>query len=63
MIEEAEFIVRAQLTVTIPFSPIERPTPLTRADAIANAMGTVPDSVWEALEGEGWTIEFTAERG
>ena len=54
MIEEAEYVVTATLRVVIPFSPIERPTPLTKQDAIANAMGTVPDSVWEALEDECW---------
>jgi hypothetical protein len=62
MIEEAEYVVRASLTTTITFSPIERPTPITQQDAIANAMGTMPDSLWHDLEDEGWTVEFTAER-
>lgn len=62
MIEEAEYVVRITLTTTIQFSPIERETPITQHDAIANAYGTVPDSVWDALEDEGWAIECHAER-
>lgn len=62
MVEEAEYMVRATLTVCIPFSPIERETPLTRQDAIANAIGTMRDGFWDELESEGWTIEFAAEK-
>jgi hypothetical protein len=62
MIEEADFTVRATLTVTIPFSPIERPTPLTEFDAIENAKGTMPERLWEDLESEGWEINWKAVR-
>lgn len=62
MIEEGAYVVRIMLTNTIRFSPIERSTPLTRADAIANGLGTMRDEFWSELEGEGWAIETSAER-
>lgn len=62
MIEEATFLVRAKLTVRIDFSPIERETPITERDAIANARGTMSDDFWAALEDEGWDIQFFADR-
>lgn len=62
MIEEAEYTVQAKLTTIIAFSPIERATLLSKSDAIENARCTVSDTLWEALEAEGWSIEFTAER-
>jgi hypothetical protein len=61
-VEEAEYKVQVVLTNVISFSPISRPTPLSRQDAIENGLGTMPDEVWTALEAEGWTIETTAER-
>lgn len=61
-VEEAEYLVTATLVVCIPFSPIERETPLCEQDAVANAMGTMPDRLWEDLEAEGWSISFEAER-
>ena len=62
MIEEADYRVTATLSVVIKFSPIERETRLSKHDAIANAMGTVPDEVWEALEDACWSVKFAAER-
>jgi hypothetical protein len=62
MIEEAEYKVTVKLTNLITFSPIERSTPLSKFDAIANAEGTVSDEIWKALEDEGWAIEFEAEK-
>jgi len=62
MIEEAEYRVVITLTNLIGFSPIERATRITQHDAIQNALGTMPDEVWKQLEGEGWTIESSAER-
>jgi len=61
-IEEADFQVQAVLTISFGFSPIERDTPLTKEDAIANAYGTVSKDVWKALKDEGWSIEFSAKR-
>ena len=62
MIEQGAFRVSVTLTTVIDFSPIERDKPLSSEDAIGNAQGTVSDEVWKALEDEGWTIEFEAER-
>lgn len=56
MIQEGEFVVQVTLTNTIQFSPIERAGPLVEQDAIENAKGTVQDSVWKALEDEGWHL-------
>jgi hypothetical protein len=61
-VEEAEYEVTIKLTNSIIFSPIERKTPLTKQDAIGNAYGTVPDSVWQALKDEGWTLEADATK-
>lgn len=60
MIEAADYRVQATLTTVMTFSPIDRETPLTEADAIENARGTMPDGFFEALEAEGWAVEFTA---
>lgn len=62
MVEEANYIVRVTLTNTIGFSPIERDSPITKQDAISNAISTISEFVWEALDSEGWSVEFTAER-
>jgi hypothetical protein len=62
MIEEAEYTVRITLTTSVTFSPIERDGKITRQDAIDNAFGQLPDSVWAAMEDEGWGIEASAER-
>ena len=65
-IEEADYIVTATLRLHVGFSPIERSSPLSKHDAIANAMGSVDygrtPTVWDTLESEGWSVEFDAER-
>ena len=61
MIEEKGYIVRATLTTSVEFSPIERPTPITKQDAINNAIGSVHADLWAELESQGWSIEFHAE--
>jgi hypothetical protein len=61
MIEEAEYIVRITLTGRVGFSPIERDGPITKQDAIDNGLGSFPDDIWELIEGEGWSVEVTAE--
>lgn len=61
-VEEAEFVVRMTLTTTMVFSPIERDRPLTRQDAIDNAYGSLPEEWFKHIEGEGWSVEFEAER-
>ena len=62
MIEEGTYRVTARLVINIAFAPLQRATRLSKYDAIANAVGTVPDGTWDALEGEGWSVEFDAER-
>jgi len=61
MIEEKSYRVRVTLTTTMEFSPIERETPITKQDAIANAKGTMPDDWFLAAEDEGWNVKFEAE--
>lgn len=61
MIEEKTYLVTITLTAQIDFAPIERDSPITQFDAIQNALGTVDQSVWDALEGEGWNIDTKAE--
>jgi len=61
MIEERSYLVTATLRARIDFAPIERETPITRADAIENAIGTMPDGFWDQLEAEGWSVDFSAE--
>lgn len=62
IIEDATYLVRMKFTGTIAFAPIERDRPITRQDAIDNAIGTLPDGTLEAFEAEGWDVEFEAEK-
>lgn len=66
MIEEATYLVRMSFVTTIDFSPIERDTPLTENDAIANAEGTFPSDLFrkfhQAAEAEGWDFTIRAEK-
>lgn len=61
MIEEKKYKVTLILQNIVTFSPIERGFPITRSDAIENAMGTVFDEVWKTLEDEGWKIRANAK--
>lgn len=67
MVEGADYMVTLTLraTVAVTFAPIERERPISNADAIDNAIGSIPESVFEALAGEGidlaYPIDGTAE--
>jgi len=56
LIEEKEYAVHITVDTIITFSPIERATPITKADAIANAMSLLPASLWHTLEYAGFSV-------
>lgn len=58
MIEEKEYDVTLTLRIStwVPFAPAERDGPLRPSDAVDNAIGMIPESVFEALRGEGFEI-------
>lgn len=63
MIESKDYVVTLtlKLTTKIIFSPIERDHPITKADAIENAIGYLPQHVIDELEGEGFEIAYPIE--
>ena len=59
MIEDKQYRVTiiVRLTTTIDFAPIERNSPITRFDAIENAIGSMSDEDWKNLT-DGYGGEF-----
>lgn len=59
VIEEADYDVTLiiRLSTRIYFAPIERSGPITRADAIDNAWGCIPDDIVKQIE-DGFGGEF-----
>ena len=59
MIEDKQYRVTiiARLTTTIDFAPMERSGPITKWDAIENAVGSMSDEDWDNLK-EGYGGEF-----
>lgn len=52
--EEADYTVTLTLRITtrIAFSPMERDSPITKSDAIENAIGLLPQDVFDGFGGE-----------
>lgn len=63
IIEEKDFEVTLTFTLStrVAFSPMERDTPITAIDAIANAVGSMPGDVFDALM-DGFGGEFMPAR-
>lgn len=63
LIEDKDFDVTLTITLgtNISFAPIERDRPITKADAVDNAIGSIPPEVFRLLEGEGFGIAYPIE--
>lgn len=56
--EEADYEVTLVLRIStvVRFAPIGRERPITKLDAIDNAIGSIPEAVFAELHGEGFAI-------
>lgn len=51
--------ITIKLKTRVSFAPMERETKITQMDAIANAVGSMPEDTWEAIS-TGFGGEFAA---
>lgn len=60
--EEADYAVTItiRLTTRVAFAPAERDRRITSVDAVANAVGQMPEEVWEQIE-NGFGGEYVPE--
>ena len=60
MIEDKEYEVTLSIRVNtiVRFAPMERENPITKSDAIDNAIGSLPFGWLEAAESEGFSVAY-----